>query len=340
MADENTEKIVEQKAITSGESIAAQADGVVSNTENQSVHSQATAPFKVSQKNSTTMESLSDQKIEEIKANGGFQKFEIVGLDSSDGKLIAAKGDKPKEAKEKLTPKDGQVLSLNDFLFKYKSPIVDAYEKSLKLKDGQPGKSQVLEDIFDRIIHCPWADQIHIKFNSKANNPEYDQKSSTITIKLNDSTERQIENFSHEGFHSTHQFLSKLYDHGVLEKEDYLDVWMQGELNSMLTEVKVYRQLGHTGPPPRFNFFDSSGKEAFIELDTYLKTHTKEQLINLLQTVQPVGMNARPYGEHYMSFYDRYVRNFNVNKPAVDEYIGKWVASKDSKGKYRERGDI
>jgi hypothetical protein len=339
MTEEKTEKIVEQKALTSGESVAAQADGVVSNTENQSVHSQATAPYKISQKDSTTMESLSDEKIDEIKAKGGFQKFEIVGLDSSDGNLIASKGDKPNEA-EKLTPKDGQVLSLNDFLHKYKSPIVDAYEKSLKLKEGQPGKSKVLEDILDRMIHCPWADQIHIKYNSKANNPEYDQKNSTITIKPNDSAEKQIENFSHEGFHSTHQFLSKLYDHGVLRKEDFLDVWMQGELDSMLTEVKVYRQLGHTEQAPRFNYFGSSGEEAYIELDTYLKTHTKEQLINLLQTVQPVGMNARPYGEHYMSFYDSYVKNFNVNKPAVDEYIRKWVASKDSNGKNRQRSDI
>ena len=115
---------------------------------------------------------------------------------------------------------------------------------------------------------------------------------------------------------------------------------MQGELDSMLTEVKVYRQLGHTGQAPRFNFFDSSGKETFIELDTYLKTHTAEQLINLLQTVQPVGMNARPYGQHYMSFYDSYVKNFTVNKPTVDEYIRKWVASKDRNGKNRQRSDI
>ncbi|MBA4027046.1 MAG: hypothetical protein C0473_02275 [Cyanobacteria bacterium DS3.002] len=39
--------------------------------------SEATADYRATQKDSATMEALSDEKIAEIKANGGFQKFEL-----------------------------------------------------------------------------------------------------------------------------------------------------------------------------------------------------------------------------------------------------------------------
>lgn len=248
--------------------------------------------------------------------------------DASDKIQIA---DKPHE---KLIPKDGQTITLKQLLNDYQTPFMDAYERSKHLKDGDPGKSKALEDVVDRLKDCPWADQIRIKFDSKADNTEYRNTDSTIIIRPQDPPDKQIENFAHEGYHATHQFLSKLYDHGKLSKQDFVNTWLQGEVNSMLTEVKVFHELGLTGEPPKFHYIRSDGKPDSIDVEQYAKEHGEQGLREFLRTNQPKGHNAVPYGQHYANFYGSYISNFDRNKPAVEQYIKQWVQSG------RARGDI
>jgi len=230
----------------------------------------------------------------------------------------------------KLVPKDGDNLPLKQVLEDYKTPFMDAYERSKTLKDGVPGKSKTLEDIVDRLRDCPWADKIHIKFDSRADNTEYDNLHSTITIRPQDTREKQIENFAHEGFHATHQFLSKLYDHGIVSKKDFVNIFLAGEVRSMLTEIKVHQELNHKeGGPPAFGFIRTdNGEKDHILISDYVIKHGEKGLHEFLRTAQPSSPNSKPYGEHYAGFYDSYRLNFQQNKPLTEQLINRWVQSR------------
>lgn len=228
----------------------------------------------------------------------------------------------------KLAPKDGDNLLLKQVLEDYKTPFMDAYERSKTLKDGDPGKSQTLEDVVDRLRDCPWAGKIHIKFDSRADNTEYDELASTITIRPQDSAKKQTENFAHEGFHATHQFLSKLYDHGIVSPKEFEDIFMRGEVDSMLTEAKVQQELHKNGEPAKFFYYRAdNGQRDHIEIRQYANQYGEQGLLEFLRTAKPASQNAKPYGKHYASFYSSYSSNFQKNKPAVDQYIKHWVQS-------------
>ncbi len=95
MSDNETEKRVEAPIAKSSDGAAAKSEGVFTSPEKQIIHTEATAANKASQKDSHTMEGLSDEKIAEIQAAGGFQKFGITGLTDgfADGTLIAQAAD-------------------------------------------------------------------------------------------------------------------------------------------------------------------------------------------------------------------------------------------------------
>jgi hypothetical protein len=75
MSDEVEKKIENPPTARSLEEIVRASQ--FTDTSKQNSWSEATADYRTTQKDSATMEALSDQKIAEIKANGGFQKFEL-----------------------------------------------------------------------------------------------------------------------------------------------------------------------------------------------------------------------------------------------------------------------
>lgn len=239
---------------------------------------------------------------------------------------IAIRDDYLNRERQKPTPHDGQTLSLKQLFEDYKTPFMDAYEHSKNLKDGQPGKSKTLEEIVDRLKDCPWADKVRIQFQVHPQNPEYSNLKSTITIDLADSPERQVEVFAHEAFHATHQFLSRQYDHGKLAENVFVNMWLAGEVESMLTETKVHQELGHSGERPKFRYVQN-GEVRPIDIEDYVNKHGKEGFVELLRTVQPTGQHSEPYGHHYAKSYQDYVRLFDQNKAPVESYIQNWVKS-------------
>ncbi|MBZ0184659.1 MAG: hypothetical protein K8F91_00305, partial [Candidatus Obscuribacterales bacterium] len=151
--------------------------------------------------------------------------MENLGSDS-DGQRIAVSDEQLnrhelKSWRELQVPKDGQSITLKQILEDYKTPFIEAYNHSKQLKEGQSGKSKTLEDIVDRLRGCPWADDIQIKLDRKESNPEYDPERNTMTINPEDTPETQIELFSHEAYHATHQFLHKMYGGLVLGKQEF-----------------------------------------------------------------------------------------------------------------------
>lgn len=75
MADEVEKKIEQPQPPRSLEEIVRASQ--FTDKSKLETWSEATADYRTTQKDSATMEALSDEKIAEIKANGGFQKFEL-----------------------------------------------------------------------------------------------------------------------------------------------------------------------------------------------------------------------------------------------------------------------
>lgn len=257
------------------------------------------------------------------------QKFELFDSNNSHVEKIALRDDYLNRYELKpLRPIDGQSMTLREALAVFKTPFIDAYLQSKKLKDGESGKSKTLEEVIDRLKDCPWADMIHIKFDSKASNTEYDNLASTIIIRPQDSSGKQVENFAHEGFHATHQFLSRLYGNGIVKPKEFENIWMQGEVDSMLTEANVHQELAKNAEPVKFYYYRAdNGKKDHIEIRQYANQYGEPGLLEFLRTAQPASENAKPYGEHYASCYDSYSSNFQKNKPAVERYIKQWAQS-------------
>ncbi len=78
--------------------------------------------------------------------------------------------------------------------------------------------------------------------------------------------------------------------------------------------------------PPRFNY-QHNGHEEHIDIQEYVKERGRQSLLEFLRTAQPTGKGAKPYGEHYSSFYERYKENFEKNTSAVQKYLAQWVQS-------------
>ncbi|MBX9569078.1 MAG: hypothetical protein K2X77_09300 [Candidatus Obscuribacterales bacterium] len=167
------------------------------------------------------------------------------------------------EKEHKLLPKDGQSISVKQLLTDYKTPFMDAYEHSRRLKDGDPGKSKTLESVVDRIKDCPWVDRIRIKFDSTAKNPDYNPVESTITIRPQDPPAAQIEKFVHEGTHATHQELQKLYmGDEPLSKVQYADTLAEIEALTFKNEISVHNELtaGMGAEPVTYKWRDGNDR--------------------------------------------------------------------------------
>lgn len=227
---------------------------------------------------------------------------------------------------ERRVPRDGQTITLQEFLNNYRTPISDAYAISRRGNPGDP-RSRTLEQMIELLSAVPWANQIRIRFDSRATNPDYNAETSTITINPNDSAARQIQSFVHEAYHATHGSLHALYSNGMVGEAEFVRIYMNGEVQAMLAEARVHDELGQGPPPVRFHYRRQDGTQAFIDIASYAREHGEDGLRNFLMTARPTGQNAQPYGQHYASFYGAYRQNFNTNRPAVLEFIRAWVAS-------------
>jgi hypothetical protein len=257
------------------------------------------------------------------------QQYQDIQSDSvvpTPEQIAEREKDLAKNEKPRLIPKDGQKLTLTELLEEYKTPFIDAYERSHRLEAGQPGYSKTLNDTVDRLSACPWSDKIRIKFDKNAANPEYDPKESTITINPNHSPMRQIEEFVHEGYHATHQGIGAMYINKAtaLSPEKYFNVRADGEVGSFLAEIKVNAEL-QGGTPIEFEhvvngkavkenlsaFKDEAKLRSFLlDAKPVLYRNGKAQ-VDFFQNLQ----TAETYRQHYENSYGDYKQTFEQAKP-------------------------
>ncbi len=243
---------------------AIQQEGKFTNTAKQNTWTEATADNRKSKKDTVSQEGLTDDKIAEIKAKGGFKKFELFdsAQDTSEEFLIAENKDgkdfiKKIEAQkdpERTVPPENTLLLLKDFFHKYTTPFVDAYWRTKALKDGDQKKCNLYEEIVERFERSPWKkpDDLKIKLDRSITYPHYDSQKSTLFMDPVEHPAKQIEHLAHEGFHATHQATEQLYmGQKELSLDEFVRIKSELETESFVVEIKVHNQLTasmHGGP--------------------------------------------------------------------------------------------
>lgn len=227
---------------------------------------------------------------------------------------------------EMYTPRDGQVWKLNDFQNYAFSPITDSYELSKHLEDGQPGKSKTLEETMDRLKSIPWADQISIRVDASGKFSDYSNADSMINLNPNYSQGKQNEEFVHEGYHATHQFLNKLYGGDKVDKQTYVNTYIWGEVGSMQQELKVREELG-LKEPVTFKYIRPDGKEEVMDIGELVNKQGAKGLFDFLYSAQPANKGEKVYSQHYAENYERYKATFDQDKKLAAPYIQSWIKS-------------
>jgi hypothetical protein len=251
----------------------------------------------------------------------------IVGNQQDKPVLIA---EKPSATNQKLEPKEGQPVKLETVLSNYRTPFTEAFEQSKQMKKGETGKLEMLEETMRRLHSVPWKEKLDVNFDPKARNPEYNPVSSVITINTKHGTERQIEEFVHEGFHATHQGIGALYINKAkpVSSEDYFNERANGEVGSFIAEIKVNAELKN--PKPVEFEHVVNGESVIVNLSELYKKHGEEGLRTFLLDAKPVLYNKQgiaqvdlfqklqtgeTYREHYEKSYKTYVNTFDEAKP-------------------------
>lgn len=231
------------------------------------------------------------------------------------------------KAHEKAVPKDGQELTVKQLLYEYKTPFIEAYEHSKKTKEGEPGKSKTLENIVDRLKACPWSEQIRIKFDSTATNPDYNNEKSRITILPQDPPWKQIDTFAHEGYHATHQTLKELYAGAkAAELSDFLRIKGDAEVGSFEAEVRVHSELKSPGivsyewtdaqkhPQPTMNLgalYASKGRDGLAKFILF-DAHTDMEI------------NKKPKSSNYHHYHESRYGDYVAAHPQAHKSLMDW----------------
>jgi hypothetical protein len=250
--------------------------------------------------------------------------------------ILIADNDKPvlvaekPEMTRKSEPTDGPPIKLETVLSDYKTPFTEAFERSKNLKNGEPGKLEMLEETMNRLQSVPWREKIDVIFNPRAKNPEYDPVNSRITINPKHGTARQIEEFVHEGFHATHQSIGALYINKPqpVSLEQYFNERAKGEVCSFIAEIKVNAELKNPKPVEFEHVVNGVSKIA--NLSEIFNKQGEKGLRDFLLDAKPVLYNdrgiaqvdvfqklqtAETYREHYEKSYKTYVDTFQQVKP-------------------------
>ncbi len=202
----------------------------------QNAWTKATEDNRSSQHVYATMESMSAEEVNEIKAKGGFQKFEITGLDVETDhhrKQLALRDDYLNRSENK--PSVSEVITVESLLG--------------MLSDIGPAskESGTLRNLLGEMRKHPW--EVGVIFEPHPKHPEYDPKVNTIHVDSAFSKQKQVETFGHELYHATHQNLDELYGRkDPVSLNRYKQIKMDQEAGSFLAEFKVNRELKHTEP--------------------------------------------------------------------------------------------
>ncbi len=243
---------------------------------------------------------------------------------------LEAHADKAPEAQKKSPLPVGQEIGLLDFFHKYSSPFADAYNDSKALKPGTPGKSPTLEAIVDRMMEVPWADKLKVVLDPRADNSEYRAEKSTLVIAPRANLQKMVEESGHEGFHSSHQYLFRLFGGKMLDRQAYASLKVGGEVDGVIAEICIKKEIGRSTDRPIS--FQEKGKKESTNLEEIYAKQGREGLHKFLYSAVSSNSAQLPYGQHHLTYYERYRENFDRNKKNVEAILNTW----ETRGHKRE----
>lgn len=101
------------------------------------------------------------------------------------------------------------------------------------------------------LTDCAWGDAIRIWRGHPTEITDYSAELNLMELDSKDGARRQVEVFSHEAYHATHQDLDKLYSkNGAVISQEFINIKMKQEAGAFLQEIKTNEELHRSRPTP------------------------------------------------------------------------------------------
>jgi len=342
MTDEVEQKLDTPKV--EDPSDAAKKDGIISGQPNQDVHGEAFARVHA-----------------EDKYPSGIMPaiHESFGIE---GELIAADTGK-KPAESQISVKDrspgrsdtkGETEAQRHVRIMKEhyaaGETVAQFAQRPGVKDAAKA-SPAFAHAFKELNNCAWGTVIKIWRGHPTEITDYSPEYNLMELDSKDGARRQVEVFSHEAYHTTHQDLDKLYKKtGAVSSNEFIDIKMRQEAGAFLQEIKTNEELHKSLPTPLHKGDDPNKHIEYVWVDrTNPKVEPQKQDMNALLVRKDGKINeeeslktletflrAHPaaikdqnggyakdsngnfmmndYPVHYGSAYGRYKEEFNNNR--------------------------
>lgn len=113
------------------------------------------------------------------------------------------------------------------------------------------GASPTFAHAITQLNDCAWGSAIRIWRGHPTEITDYSAEYNLMELDSKDGARRQVEVFSHEAYHATHQDLDKLYNkNGAVTRQEFIDIKMHQEAGAFLQEIKTNEELHSSRPTP------------------------------------------------------------------------------------------
>ncbi|MCC6981607.1 MAG: hypothetical protein IT343_25015 [Candidatus Melainabacteria bacterium] len=111
--------------------------------------------------------------------------------------------------------------------------------------------SPIFTHAIKELNNCAWGNAIRIWRGHPTEITDYSAEYNLMELDSKDGARRQVEVFSHEAYHATHQDLDKLFGkNGAVTPQEFINIKMQQEAGAFLQEIKTNEELHSSRPTP------------------------------------------------------------------------------------------
>lgn len=214
-----------------------------------------------------------------------------------------------------------QIIPLDDFFKSVSCPVTEYYL-------GKPVKgqhySEIMEKLVARVCDVPWYKDIKVRFTTGDVPTEYAYDTDTMVLNPTSSKTRQMLDFAHQAYHATNRLKFHCYmaEEGILSRDDYIDLYLWGEVGAFIAEVNVRRQLAVSDEyEPVVLCRDSDGTLSSINAERILESESLKDLQKKLWKSMVRGSRQLSAVTLFGSLYDQYTSTYDAKKALMPELI-------------------
>lgn len=214
-----------------------------------------------------------------------------------------------------------QIISLDDFFKSVSCPVTDYYlGKPVK---GQP-YSPIMEKLVARVCDVPWYKDIKVRFTTGDVPTEYAYDTDTMVLNPTSTKARQILDFAHQAYHATNRLKFHCYmaEEGMLSRDDYIDLYLWGEVGAFVAEVNIRRQLEVSDDyEPVVLCRDGDGTLSSINAERILESESLKDLHKRLWKSMVRGSRQLSAVTLFGTLYEQYTSTYEAKKALMPELI-------------------